>query len=84
MVIARSSKLVTAAQRAGSKLLADVFTEAEALVYTSVGYNCQYSARHWRSYSDAVELCAQFVRDAKMCPELNVTLSDEINYMCSV
>ena len=71
MIITRCRKLVASARRAGSHLLSDVFTEATTLVYTNVGYNSFYADRHWKSYSDSEELCARFICDARMYPELN-------------
>ena len=52
IVITRSNKLISSAQKAGSCLLAEVFTEASTLMYTSFGYNHRYAARHWKSYSE--------------------------------
>ena len=68
-----SRKLVASARRAGSHLLSDVFTEATTLVNF-------YADWHWKSYGDSKELCARFICDARMYPELNCELSDDITY----
>ena len=52
------------------------------LVYTSLGYNHLNSACHWKSYTDCEKFCASFIHDAKMNPDLNQHLTDDINYMC--
>ena len=55
----------------------DIFSEASTLVYTNVGYSSFYIEQHWKKYSDC-ELCANFIRDARMYPELNHEIYDEI------
>ena len=85
IVITRSNKLISSAQKAGSCLLAEVFTEASTLMYTSFGYNHRNAARHWKSYSecDKLKFCANFIRDARLNPELNHHPMEDINYnMC--
>ena len=82
MIITCCKKLVASARRVGSQLLRDVLSEASTLVYTNVGYNSFYSEKHWKKYSDCDELCANFIRDARMYPELNHEIYDEITYMC--
>ena len=82
MIITRCKKLVASARNAGSQLLSDVFMEATTLVYTNVGYNFLYAKRHWKSYSDSEELCARFICDARMYPELNHNISDDITFIC--
>ena len=82
MIITRCKKLVASDRNAKSQLLSDVFMEATTLVYTNVGYNFLYAKRHWRSYSDSEELCARFICDARMYPELNHNISDDITLMC--
>ena len=84
IVTVRSRKLVIAAQKTGSHLLADVFCDAATLVYTNVGYNALHADRHWKNYNEAEELCAKFIRDAKSCPEVNTGLMDDIVYMCTI
>ena len=80
MIITRCKKLVASARNTGSQLLSDVFTEATTLVYTNVGYNFLYAKQYWRSYSDSEELCARFICDARMYPELNRNISDDITF----
>ena len=82
-IITRCKKLVASARNAGSQLLSDVFTEAKTLVYTNVGYNFLYAKWHWRSISDSEEFCARFICDARMYPELNHEISDDIVF-CAV
>ena len=48
------------------------FSEASTLVYTNVGYNSFYAEWHWKKYSACDELCANFIRDARLCPELTL------------
>ena len=82
MIITRCKKLVASARNAGSQLLSDVFMEATTLVYTNVGYNFLYAKQHWKSYSDSEELCAKFICDARIYPELNHNISDDITFIC--
>ena len=82
MIITRCKRLVASVRNAGSQLLSDVFMEATTLVYTNVGYNFLYATRHWKSYSDSEELCARFICDARMYPELNHNISDDITFIC--
>ena len=93
--IIRSNRLIVAAINSSSRILADVFRESSSLTYTSCGYNCLYGPRscgynglygprHSKSYNEAENLCASFIRDVRMSPSLNTALLSEINHMCTV
>ena len=51
-------------------------------MYTSFGYNRRNAPRHWKFYSECDKLCANFIRDARLNPEMNHHLTKDINYMC--
>lgn len=83
VVIERSQKVISQALKQPSSLLADVFGESQFLAYTSFGYNTLYGSRHWKTYREADCLCANFIRDARLCPIENRCLELEILYMCT-
>ena len=83
-VVARSLGLVSAALRTRSPLLAAVYTQSLKLVYTSFGYNYQCGHLHWKYYSVQDALCAGFIRDVRLAPELNSQLLNDVLYISSI
>ena len=48
-------------------------------MYTNIGYSSFYAERHWKKYfSTSDELCANLIRDARLYPELDREIYDEI------
>ena len=82
VVIERSRQVVLQALKT-SGLLAEVFAESLSLAYTSFGYNQMYGSRHWNTYMEVDCLCANFIRDARLFPELNSHLEHDIQSMSS-
>ena len=83
IVIRRSAKLVASALASNSPLLADVFSVSQYLSFTSCGYNALFGHRHNKVYTDQDMLCASFICDVKLAPELNSHLLGEVNHMCT-
>ena len=83
IVVLRSSKLLSAALKSHSSLLQDIFVHSSTLTYTSIGYNSVFGSRHKKIYTDQDSLCANFIRDVRLAPDLNSHLSEEIFYICS-
>ena len=51
--------------------------------FTSSGYNALFGCRHKKVYLDQDRLCAAFICDVKLAPELNSHLLGDIVYMCA-
>ena len=56
----------------------EVFRECHNLVYIGCEYNQWYGQPHSKSYFHQEFLCASFIRDVRLAPELNPDLNDEI------
>ena len=80
VVIERSRRVILQALKT-SGLLAEVFAESQSLAYTSFGYNQMYGSRHWKTYTEADCLCANFIRDVRLYPTLNSHLEQDIQSM---
>ena len=83
IVISRSNALLISTEKSQSRLLIDIFMECRNLVYTGCGYNRWYGHQHLKSYADQDCLCASFIRDVRLFPELNIHINDEVLFMCS-
>ena len=83
VVIRRSSKLLSSALQSNSLLIREVFHQSSKCVNTSLGYNAVFGYRHEKIYRDQDVLCANFIRDARLAPELNSALNDEIVFICT-
>ena len=64
--------------------LPTAYSQSLNLVFISVGYNNHCGHRHIKCYSEGDLMCADFVRDVRLAPELNSHLEEDINYMCTV
>ena len=80
IVISRSNKLILSALKPQSSLLTEMFNDCKSLVYTSFGYISVYGYRHWKHYSESEELCATFIRDARLSPSLSLSLNEATLY----
>ena len=83
IVIHRSAKLVSSALISNSPLLMDVFSASRGLSFISSGYNALFGCRHKKVYTDQEKLCAAFIRDVKLAPELNSHFFGEVVHMCT-
>ena len=83
VVIEHSQRVVSQALKTSSVLLAEIFTESQTIAYTSFGYNLMYGSRHWKSYTEADCMCANFIRDSRLYPMVNKQLDIDVQYMCS-
>ena len=61
-------------------MCARTHTHTHTHTHTRVYINSFYAEQHWKKYSDCDELCANFIWDARMYPELNYEIYDEITY----
>ena len=56
---------------AGSVVVTAVFNESRNVVYTTTGYDNLHGHLHLKHCSVEDALCALFIRDAMLVPELN-------------
>ena len=75
IVVQRSSKLLSAALKSHSSLLRDTSVQSSTLTYTSIGYNSVFGSHHKKIYTDQDSLCANFIQDVRLAPDLNSYLN---------
>lgn len=83
IVIRRSSKLLSSALQSHSSLVREVFSQSSRFVNFSLGYNTVYGSRHMKIYKDQDNLCANFIRDVRLAPELNASLNEDVLFVCT-
>ena len=66
-----------------SQLVREVFGASSQLIYTTVGYNSAFKSRHLKLYTEQDCLCAAFIRDVGLVPDVNNHLLDEVFYVCT-
>ena len=66
-----------------SQLVREVFTASSQLVYTTIGYNSAFKSRHLKLYTEQDCLCAAFIQDVRLAPDVNNHLLDEVFYVCT-
>ena len=54
-----------------SQLVREVFAASSQLVYTTVGYNSTFKSCHLKLYTEQDHLCAAFIRDVRLAPDIN-------------
>ena len=85
-VLRRASKLSIITMNSTSQVVRDVFSQSSALIYSSLGYNAIYGHRHKKVYSLQDSLCADFIRDVRVAPDLNSHLlndTDLLIFICT-
>ena len=83
IVFRRCSNLVLSALKCESQLVREVFAASSQLVYTTLGYNSAFKSCHQKLYTEQDCLCAAFIRDVRLAPDVNNHLLDEIFYVCT-
>ena len=66
-----------------SQLVREVFAALSQLVYTTLGYNSTFKSRHQKLYTEQDRLCAAFIRDVRLAPDINNHLLNEVFYVCT-
>ena len=80
VVFRRCSNLVLSALKCESQLVREVFAASSHLVYTALGYNSTFKSRHQKLYTEQDCLCASFIHDVRLAPDVNYHLLDEVFY----
>ena len=81
VVLHRCSNLVLSALECESQLVREVFATSSQLVYSALGYNTAFKSRHQKFYTEQDCLCATFIRDVRLAPDVNYHLFDEVYFM---
>ena len=68
---------ISANPNSTSQVVHEVFSQSSALIYSSLGYNAIYGYRH-KVYSHQDSLCADFIRDVRVAPDLKLYLLNDI------
>ena len=84
VVLYCSRKLIASARRSRCTLLSELFSECAVTAFTTFGYNHLYGCKHQKLYNENVHLCADFIRDARMNPDMNKHLDSDIYCMSTL
>ena len=71
IIFHKCSNLVLSALKCESQLVCEVFAASSQLVYTTLGYNSVFKSRHLKFYTEQDCLCAAFIRDVRLEPDVN-------------
>ena len=83
IVLRRASKLSIIAMNSMFQVVREVFSQSLAFIYSSLGYNAIYSYHHKKVYSLQYSVCADFMCDVRVSPDLNLHLLDDIYLICT-
>ena len=82
LLILRHDRLLRHALRSHSQLATAIFQQCSSLAYTSTSANCLNAVSLWKSYTEEDKMCAEFIQTARLYPEENIHLCDEIDEVC--